>query len=291
MTKYARLLRPGQWVKNLFVLLPMFFGKQLFVAEDWLQAALAFVCFCLAASSVYCLNDAVDAPSDRLHPEKKSRPVASGKIPARNAVMMGTLLGVTGVALSCLIPSGWGVAIIAGYWIINIAYCLRLKQVPLLDVGIISLGFVFRLALGGVACGIWLSPWIVCMTFLLSLMLAFSKRRDDVLKRYSMSAGKKPTRRSAEGYNLEFLSSALSLIAGATLVCYIIFCLSPDTILRMGSEYVYFTAVFVLGGILRYLQLALVANSTGSPTKVLLHDRFIQGCILCWLVSFFIILY
>lgn len=295
MNPYLRLIRPRQWAKNGFVLLPMFFGKQLFVAQDWLCSGIAFLCFCLCSSSIYAVNDIVDAGHDRNHPVKKHRPVAAGLVSVRMAIAVAIISICASLAFTAFIPSIWGTAIIAGYWIMNMAYCTFLKKTPILDVFIIAFGFVLRLALGGVACDIWLSPWIICMTFLLALLLALAKRRDDVLlslqTESNQEEARKEMRKSANSYNLEFLSSALSMIAAVTMVCYILFTLSPETMARMGSQYVYLSSVFVLAGILRYLQKVFVYNDSGSPTKILWTDKFILGCIFGWVLTFFIILY
>lgn len=286
-----RLLRPQQWLKNGFVFLPMFFGGRLLDIHCWFEAIVAALAFSFAASAVYCLNDIKDIEADRLHPKKCKRPLASGNI----SVAQGVCLLVASVIVSFAVAifggglTGGPLALLLALYIaINVAYCYKLKQYAIIDVFIVAIGFVMRVVAGGVACDIWLSPWIVSMTFLLALFLAFAKRRDDVVLYQS---GVPVTRSNTLRYNLDFLNQTLGILASITMVCYIIYTVQPDVVARMGSQYVYISAVFVLAGILRYLQLAIVDARSGSPTKVLVRDRFIQLCIFCWLSTFLIVIY
>lgn len=286
-----KLIRPQQWVKNIFVALPMFFSGSLLNPEYWEESAVAFIAFSLIASSIYCLNDIKDLESDRAHPKKRLRPLASGKVSINAAWCLMVCLIICSFGSCFLLSFSRAVTlatVIGAYWILNIAYCMRLKQYAIIDVFIISFGFVLRLAAGSVACGIWLSPWIVLLTFLLALFLAFAKRRDDVVMRERTGV---VTRKNTIRYNLAFLNQTLGIIAAITIVCYIMYTVSPDVEARLGSKHVYVTSVFVLAGILRYLQVALVDDKSGSPTKILLHDRFIQLCIVLWVLSFLIIIY
>ena len=178
--------------------------------------------------------------------------------------------------------------IIGGYWLMNIAYCLRLKQIAILDVTIIAIGFVMRVLAGGVATDIWISHWLVLMTFLVTLFLAFTKRNDDY--RLYEQTGQKP-RISITGYNKTFINEATAIIASVTMVCYIMYTMSPEVIERMGTRYVYLTSGWVLAGLLRYLQNMIVFGLSGSPTKSLVKDHFIQICIIGWIASFFAIIY
>lgn len=285
------LIRPHQWVKNGFVFLPLFFGGQLLNIMCWQEALLTFVAFSFMASAIYCLNDLRDIESDRLHPKKKKRPLASGQIKPKAAVCLMIGLIILSLSLSYFLLNTAPVAVtllLLTYLILNIAYCYRLKRYAIIDVFIVSFGFVLRLVTGGVACAIWLSPWIVLMTFLLALFLAFAKRRDDVLL---FENEKIITRRNIVHYNLSFMNQTLGLIGAITIVCYIMYTVSPEVVARFNNNYVYATSIFVLAAILRYLQVAIVDLRSGTPTKVLLHDRFIQACILLWITAFAVILY
>lgn len=285
------LLRPHQWLKNGFIFLPLFFDGKL---SDWdclLPTLIAFFAYSFAASGIYCLNDIIDVESDRKHPKKCKRPIASGKI----SKVSGIILVVICLAVSFLIVqvmdamSKWkALCLIAIYFIMNVAYCLKLKQIAIIDVFIISVGFVLRIFVGGVAANIVLSHWIVLMTFLLALFLAFAKRRDDVVM-YELNGVL--ARKNANRYNLPFMNAVIGIISAITMVCYIMYTVSPEVIDRMGSHYIYLTSIFVLAGIIRYLQLTIVDVRSGSPTSVLMHDRFVQGCILGWFCSFVAIIY
>ncbi len=284
------LLRPLQWFKNLFVFAPIFFGNNLLDASCFMQTLWVFVAFCLVSSSVYCFNDIQDVESDRRHPRKCHRPIAAGKVSvAMGYVVMGgsLLAGLFTAAFTA--SSRWTVcAMLAGYWLLNVAYCVRLKHYAILDVAIVAAGFVMRVLTGGIATGIVVSGWLVMMTFLLALFLAFGKRKDDY--RIYEQTGIMP-RKSIAGYNAPFIDLSVTIVGTVTLVCYIIYTMSDSVVSRFGSPYVYLTNVWVLAGLLRYLQNMLVYQRSGSPTKVLVKDHFIQACIAGWLLSFFVIIY
>ncbi len=291
ITSIIKLIRPQQWLKNCFVALPLFFSGSLFNLRCWQQTVIAFFAFSFVASSIYCLNDVNDAEADRLHPKKRFRPVASGDVTPAQAYSIMALMVAASLVLCAFLgrPYAWKVGAIIGiYFILNVAYCMRLKQYAIIDVFIISLGFVFRLGAGGIACDIWLSPWIISMTFLIALFLAFAKRRSDVVIRETTGV---VTRSNTMRYNLEFMNQTLGLLGAITIVCYIIYTVSADVVARLGSEYIYVTSIFVLAGILRYLQVTIVDVKSGSPTKILLRDRFIQACILLWILVFIVIIY
>lgn len=285
------LLRPHQWTKNLFIFLPLFFDRHLADMEYLLPCVTAFFSYSFAASGIYCFNDIWDAEADRQHPQKCKRPIASGKVSKR----AGYTIAAGCIIMSLILASsqiGGGsyylFAIICFYLLMNVAYCVKLKQIALVDVFIIAVGFVLRILAGGVAANIWISQWIVLMTFLLALFLAFAKRRDDVVI-YEDTGVK--TRRNVNRYNLQFMNQAISIIASITIVCYIMYTVSDEVVERMQTSYLYATSIFVLAGIMRYLQLTIVDVKSGSPTKVLMTDRFIQCCVLGWVAAFFLILY
>ena len=287
-----QLCRPKQWVKNLFVLLPLFFSGNILNPELLAESLVAMVSFCMASSAIYCLNDLKDVESDRLHPSKRFRPVASGAIKKPTCMVMMLILVIIAEAMLILflshdkaMPS---VIVLTAYIILNLAYCLKLKQIALIDVVIISLGFVLRVAIGGTATGIYISHWIIMMTFLLALFLSLSKRRDDIV--IYNNTGER-MRRNITRYNLEFMTQATTLVSTIMLVSYIMYTVSPEVIARFGSDLIYATSIFVLSGLLRYIQLTVVDARTGSPTRVLLHDRFIQLCIIGWILTFAVIIY
>ena len=291
MTAYLQLLRPLQWLKNVFVFAPVFFSNNLLKADYFWPTAVVFAAFCLVSSSVYCFNDLKDAEADRQHPKKRLRPIASGRVSSRGGYAMMALCLAGASALLALAESPnapYLYAILLTYWLMNIAYCIRLKQIAILDVTIIAIGFVMRVMIGGMATGIWISHWLVMMTFLVTLFLAFTKRNDDY--RIYEQTGTKP-RVSITGYNKTFINEATAIIASVTMVCYIMYTMSPEVIARWGTRYVYLTSGWVLAGLLRYLQNMIVRGLSGSPTKSLVKDHFIQVCVAGWILSYFVIIY
>ena len=291
MKHYIQLLRPLQWIKNAFVFAPIFFSNHLLENKYFWPTFIVFISFCLISSSIYCFNDLRDVEADRLHPKKRNRPIASGRISAKSGYVMMVLcmIGAFGVLpLARSVNTPYLYIIIAAYWLMNIAYCLWLKQIAILDVSIIAVGFVMRVITGGVATDIWISHWLVLMTFLITLFLAFTKRNDDY--RLYEKTGQKP-RVSITGYNKTFINEATAIIGSVTMVSYIMYTMSPEVIERMGTRYVYLTSGWVLAGLLRYLQNMIVFGLSGSPTKSLVKDHFIQICIIGWIASFFAIIY
>ena len=179
-------------------------------------------------------------------------------------------------------------AIIAIYIVLNVGYCIRLKHVAIVDVFIIASGFCLRVAAGGAATDIWISQWIILQTFLLALFLALAKRRDDVVI-FNQNGSK--ARRNINRYNLDFLNNAISIVATMTMMCYIIWCVSEEVIVRMGTNHLYITAFFALMGVMRYLQITMVDNKSGSPTKILIKDKYIHFCIAGWVITFLVLIY
>ena len=287
MKHFLKLIRPHQYVKNIFIFLPLFFAGQITNTVQDINALLAFVAFSLSASAVYILNDFNDIAEDQLHPKKKYRPLASGDISKKTALCLMILLVAGGSYLMYTLSVN-SVIILGFYIILNIAYCFYLKHVAILDICIIAIGFVLRLFVGSTVTGINLSMWIVIMTFLLALFLALAKRRDDVL--LFMKTGNK-MRKVIDGYNLQFIDSAMMIMASVVIVAYIIYTTSTDVLHRLNSEYLYLTSLFVIIGIMRYLQISSVEQDSGSPTKVILKDIFIQLTLCAWVLSFAWILY
>lgn len=291
MYDIIRLLRPLQWFKNVFVLAPLFFSNNLLKGDLLCPTLIAFVAFCLVSSSIYCFNDIFDVESDRQHPRKSHRPIASGAVSVRTGYVLMLVCLIAGIALLNFRFSSSNLqisAILVGYWLMNIAYCVKLKQYAIIDVFLISAGFVLRVLIGGLAADIFVSEWLVLMTFLLALFLAFAKRKDDY--RIFEQTGVMP-RKSIVGYNAQFIDLSVTIVATITIVCYIIYTMSDNVVKRMGSRYLYLTSIWVIAGLLRHLQNMLVYQRSGSPTKALVKDHFIQLCIIGWIASFVAIIY
>ncbi|HQF91845.1 MAG TPA: UbiA prenyltransferase family protein [Synergistaceae bacterium] len=276
------LLRPQQWVKNVFVFAPGFFAFRLGEGEVFAASLGGALAFGLVASSIYVLNDALDVEADRRHPEKCLRPLAAGTVSMREAAGAAAGCALAGFALGGFLGERV-LELLLFYAILNGAYSLRLKHVPLVDVFCVATGFLLRIFVGGAATGIALSSWIIVMTFLLALFIALAKRRDDVLH----AAAGRDVRAATAGYNLPLVDMALGVLASVTLVAYLMYTMAPEVGERFGGRPVYLTFPWVLLGILRYFQRTLVFQDSGSPTRIILSDRFLQGVLALWVLSFF----
>lgn len=286
-----RLIRPKQWIKNMFVFIPMFFAGELFDLHSLCLCAVTFLAYSFMASSIYCYNDIVDADADRRHPVKCHRPVASGAVSVRLAYTLMALMAVLSVVVVLLLPPevmANVLAVVLFYYLLNLSYCSKLKQYAIVDVCIVAFGFVLRILAGGFACEVIPSNWLVIMTFLLTLFMSFAKRRDDVLR---MNETGEPPRKNTVRYNLTFINQAITITASVTLVCYIMYTVSPEVTERFDTPYLYLTFVFVLLGLLRYIQIAVVDKKSGDPTKVILHDHFSQMIVVAWVLSFLLMIY
>ena len=287
LSSIIKLMRPHQYIKNLFIFLPLFFALKITNPSLLTNAFIAFIAFSLTASAIYTLNDYHDIEEDRQHAKKKHRPLASGAISKPQAIIIMSVLFVAGFMLMASL-SIKAVGILAAYVVMNVAYSFYLKHVAILDVVIIAIGFVLRLFVGSAVTDIPLSMWIVIMTFLLALFMALAKRRDDVL--IYLDTGKK-MRKVIDGYNLQFLDTAMAIMASVVIVAYTIYTTSPEVVAKVHSEYLYLTALFVILGIMRYLQVAFVLKESGSPTRIVLKDRFMQLTLIGWVLTFAWMLY
>jgi len=292
MKKYFKLLRIEQWVKNLFVFVPLFFSGNIKNLDLLSKSIFAFIIFSLVASIVYILNDYNDIEADRQHPEKRRRPLASGAISKSKAITILIGLIFTDIILIFCAQyyfqqNLWKFASIIGiYFIMNLAYTFKLKHVPIIDIFIIATGFVLRVQAGGYITGIFISQWATLLTFVLALVLAIGKRRGELIN--AQVSGK--TRKALDGYNVQFADITLSISVTLAIVCYLMFTLSAEVQERF-HERVFYTVIFVVFAFLRYLQQTLVYNRTESPTKIVYRDRYIQITLLLWVAAFLIQIY
>lgn len=280
-------MRPSQYFKNLFIFAPLFFGLKITNIELLLSTFVAFLSFSLIASAVYIFNDYHDVEEDKLHPTKKNRPLASGSISKKAALLLMLMLLLVGLCIFSLLGRQM-LYIVFVYLVINIAYTIKLKHVAIIDVFIIAIGFVLRLFIGSAVTNVELSMWIILMTFLLALFLALAKRRDDVL--IFLSSGDK-TRKVIDGYNIDIVNLSMTIIASVNIVSYIMYTVSPEVIKKAHTDKLYLSVVFVLLGIMRYLQITFVEKKSGSPSDILLRDRFIQLTISGWILTLWILIY
>ena len=287
MKNFISLIRPHHYVKNIFVLLPLFFGGQITNNSQILNGAIAFFAFSVSASAIYIFNDYMDIKNDRKHPKKKYRPLASGSISKSNGLYLMIILLTVGIFSIAYVSTG-SLIILIVYIILNILYSLKLKQIALLDITIIAIGFVLRLFVGSFAYNVALEFWIVIMTFLLALFLALAKRRDDVLILNKSGA---KMRKSVNGYNLQLVDGSMLVMSAIVIVAYIQYSTSLEIINKFNNENLYLTALFVIFGIMRYLQIAFVEKKSGSPTEIILKDKTMQINLLLWVSSFAWIIY
>jgi 4-hydroxybenzoate polyprenyltransferase len=289
---YIKAMRPLQWSKNFVVLAPLIFSRNLFHPEMVARSLEAFGIFCMLSASIYVLNDLLDYERDRLHPVKRRRPIASGEVSRRGALVLGIVLGAGGLALAGLL--GWGFFRAAAiYYFLMIFYSLGLKNAVVLDVLIISIGFVLR-AIAGVEAlkhiepGVVISPWLLVCTLFLALFLGFNKRRHEITL-LSEEAAKH--RKSLDDYSVEFLDAVIAVVTAATAIAYSIYTIWPATVAKFNTANLVYTIPFVVYGLFRYMYLVLVRNRGGSPSEILATDIPLVVDIVLWLVVAGLVLY
>jgi 4-hydroxybenzoate polyprenyltransferase len=285
--EWLTLLRPDQWVKNLLVFAALIFSKHLFLADSVVLAALAFVSFCCVASASYLMNDVQDAESDRLHPGKRLRPIAAGRVTPATALLVAALLAGGGLAIGVRLGPHFALTIVA-YAVLQISYSFVLKDVVILDVMAIATGFVLRAVGGGVVIDVDVSPWLMICTFLLALFLGFSKRRHEL---QLLEGNAVAHRRSLREYSPYFLDQMISVVTASTVLAYAIYSVSPEVREKLHTDSLYLTVPFVLYGIFRYLYLVHQREGGGNPTRELLTDRPLWVNVLCWIGTVIWLLY
>lgn len=279
-------LRPHQWTKNLVVFAAPALSKHLFERAPLGQSLLAFVLFCALSGTVYLLNDVADLERDRLHPRKRLRPIASGALSPRTAIVLALGLGLGSLAASAFL--GMRFAVCAGsYLALNIAYSFWLKEIVILDVLSVSLGFVLRAVAGGVAVAVQISDWLLVCTLLLAMFLALAKRRHELVSLATSATGH---RKILAEYSPYLLDQMISVVTASCLTAYAFYTMAPDTVQKYRTERLAWTIPFVLYGIFRYLYLVHQKEKGGSPTDILVTDRplllnvFLWALALIWIV-------
>jgi 4-hydroxybenzoate polyprenyltransferase len=287
MFKYLlQAMRPRQWIKNGFVFFALIFDKQLFQPEPFLRTTEGFLLFCLISSSVYLFNDLADIEADRQHPQKKHRPLASGRLSAGVAIVAAVLLAVLALSLGYWLAPAFA-ALLSMYFVINLLYSRWLKHVPILDVLIIAAGFVLRVAGGVTLITVErFSPWLYMITVLFSLYLGLGKRRAEMSL---LAQGAASHRKVLDGYTLPLIDQYITIVSGTTIVAYALYTFSAPNLPQNHSMML--TIPFVVYGIFRYLQLIQTGNTTGSPEEVALTDRPLQVTVLLWGLAVIAIFY
>ena len=278
LTDIWRLMRPLQWIKNGFVFTGVFFSERLEEPYLMLQVVLTAVAFSLVSSSVYIFNDIIDCESDRHHPQKKERPLPSGKVTVPFAAALAALLGIVGLLLSAWIS--YKVLMIIGlYVLLNLAYTLKFKNIVILDVFCISAGFMLRILAGTVGLGIPPSKWLLLCGMMVTLFLGFAKRRAEIL---ALKANKEDHRKVLRNYGPILLDELIAICATGVIITYSLYTMSPDTIRIHQTENLIYTVPFVIYAIFRYIFLLHHTHGGGDPTRDLLKDPHIMLSVLGW---------
>jgi 4-hydroxybenzoate polyprenyltransferase len=286
VTALVRSMRPEQWTKNLIVFAALIFGRRLFDPAAVGLSLAAFLIFCAVSGVVYLVNDVMDRDVDRLHPFKKQRPIASGTLSPRTALTAAAIIGAVALTAAFWLRPEFGV-VAATYVALFVAYSRFLKHVVILDVLTIAIGFVLRAAAGAVVIPVPMSNWLLVCTILLALFLGLSKRRHELTL---LSANAMGHRRILEEYNPYLLDQMIGVVTASTLMAYIIYCTSSETIEKFGTDRLVLTMPFPIYGILRYLYL-VHQRGAGTPSDVLLTDKPLLGCIVLWVLAVIAIIY
>ena len=279
-------LRPRQWVKNLFVFGGLVFGHQLLTPALWTALA-AFVVFCGLSGSIYLLNDVADRDKDRLHPDKRRRPIAAGRLPVAQALVVAGALIVVGLTAAVWLSPSFALAALA-YVLLLSAYSAWLKHIVIVDVLAVALGFVLRAAAGALVIGVAISGWLLICTVLLALFLALGKRRHEILTLEADAARHRPI--LAE-YSAGLLDQMIAVVTASTVTAYALYTMSPETVAKFHTSLLPTTLPFVLYGIFRYLYLLYQRQLGGNPSDILVYDRPLLFNTLLWLAVVLLIIY
>lgn len=282
LVNLLHFIRIKHWIKNGFVFLPLFFAGKIYSHFD-INLIFLFFTFSIAASSIYVFNDIFDLETDKNHKENQLRPLAKGYFSLKFAWSLFTILSLLFLSSYFLIKESF--FFVLAYFCLNICYSLFLKKISIIDVSCISLGFVIRVLAGGFEANVLVSHWMIIIVFLLTISIAFSKRRHDFAQSSSTETLVK------NGYSIQFLDIAKSISFSLTLISYILYSISSEVIERIGSDKLYITSFFVFLGIIRYIQITVIDKNSGSPINVLWRDRFLQITLLLWCITFLIIIY
>jgi 4-hydroxybenzoate polyprenyltransferase len=281
-----KTLRPRQWVKNVFVAVPLFFALRLFDQLAVLRTLAAVALFCLISGCVYVLNDIVDAPQDRLHPRKRTRPIASGQLPVGVAKTF-LVIAVPACAAAAFVLSPQYAAVLSAYFVLNIAYTFRLKKIAYLDVLSIATFFIMRVLAGAFATGVTPSHWLLACTFLLAMFLGFGKRAHEL----AGSSQAEQQRAALASYDLRSLKVVMRVLAALVVVVYALYTRSEHTVATFGTDALIWTVPFPLLGIARFTHLATTRHDAESPTEEMLRDPVFLGICAAYLAVTGAILY
>jgi len=275
-------MRVHQWIKNFFIFAALIFSSSLFIIDKLKLSIYGFLIFCAASSSIYIINDIMDIESDKKHPKKKFRPLASRKIKIYQALILFAILSIISLLGSIILNINF-FYIILGYIIMNLLYSKWLKHVVILDVMIVAIGYALRVIAGGIIISVYLSPWLLGMTLTLAIMISLAKRYSELVNQGTNK------RKVLKEYSQEFLSSLLILSSSLTIMIYILWCI--ENRLGVNESALIASSLFVFYGIMRYLYLTLNVKSTESPIKLLIKDKYILIDVLLWISYMIILIY
>ena len=280
-------MRPKQWIKNLFIFAAIVFSKNFLNFALLQKTFFVFVLFCLLTGSIYIINDLIDIKKDKIHPEKRKRPIASGKLNRQIAVIASLFFAMSSIGLIFYIdPKILSYCII--YFIIFILYSVYLKHLLIVDVFIIAIGFVLRILIGATVIGVMISHWLLICTMFLALFLGFCKRRNELI---ILTNNSHKHRKNLQDYNPYFLDQMISVTTASMIISYTLYTISPESIQNFGTDKLIYTIPFVLYGIFRYLYIVHQKNQGGSPTDIVLTDKPFIINIGLWIISCFLIIY
>jgi 4-hydroxybenzoate polyprenyltransferase len=287
LSELVKSTRPQQWLKNFFVFAPLLFSQNVLNGPLALRSLQAFLVFCLISGAVYIFNDLRDLEEDKQHPLKSLRPLASGGITKAQAVTLFLVLTVFSLGWAFFININFLVCV-AAYFILQIAYSLRLKHIVILDVFIIAAGFLLRVVAGGFAIEVYLSPWLLICTLLLALFLAMSKRRHELILLQENASAHRPILKE---YSPHLLDQMISVVTASVVVAYCLYTISEETVAKFETTSLIFTVPFVIYGIFRYLYLVHQKAQGGSPEMLLLKDKPLLVDLFLWILTAGLILY
>jgi len=287
MSDLLRSLRPQQWTKNFFLFAALVFSLNVTVIPYVLKTLAAFAVFCLLSSAQYLVNDVLDYAEDRMHPKKSLRPIASDRVPRRQAVLMAILLSLVALVWAYSLNPAFFIAA-AAYLVLLFAYSLKLKHVVILDMFIIAAGFVIRVVAGGLVIDVPLSSWLLICTTLLALFIAMTKRRHELVLLEDNASSHRPILKEYSPY---LLDQMISVVTASTVIGYCLYTVSAETVEKFGTANLIYTTPFVLYGIFRYLYLVHQKGKGGSPEELLLKDRPLFLAVVFWIASAVAILY
>lgn len=291
MHPLLNLIRPRQWIKNLFVMAPLILSSKLLECHSLINSCFAFVIFCLTASSIYILNDLRDIEADSRHPKNRYRPLPSGAVTQKQALLfLFVLLIIEFIVaffsiMNHFLPLKFYTVILI-YYAINISYSFGLKNISLVEMFLVSSSYVLRVLAGCIAINVTPSPWIIIVTALASLLIITGKRRAELIMVKSNEV-----RKSIKNYNIAFLDSMIAIFSTATIVSYMLFTISAETIQRHHTQNFIYTSIFVIFGITRYVLLVKVHQGAESPTDLITSDIGISLAVLFWIISVLCLIY